>query len=91
MNTKQASIGLTAFCAVITVFIFTASSQKQEDLNTVQFKIIGAAILMINIFLSWLNFRSSNISNKRIFTLLTLFITVMYAVIFLFMLQQNSR
>ena len=91
MTTKQASIGLTAFCAVITVFIFTASSQKHENLNIFQFKILGAAILMINIFLSWLNFRSSNISNKRILTLLTLFITVIYAVIFLFMLQQNTH
>jgi phosphatidylserine synthase len=91
MTTKQASIGLTAFCAVITVFIFTASSQKQVNSNIFQFQIIGAVILIINLFLSWLNFRSSNITNKRILTLLTLFITVIYAVFFLFMLQQNNH
>lgn len=88
MTTKQASIGLTAFTAVLTVFVLTSSSGNQTE--TIPFKVIGSSILSINLLLCCMNFRSTSITNKRTLTLLTLLITVLYAVVFLFLLKQQG-
>jgi hypothetical protein len=76
---------------VLTVFTFTTTAGEHENADLSIVRIIGVMILTINLILCWLNFRSSKITSKRILTILILLITVIYAVFFLYILQQNNH